>query len=105
MDEKILEVFLEKRPLELVGSELKAIFHCSAHCRLLSSSSFSIFAVWSGSETIENKEVSSANNLTFDFTSDKNVTQSSESNVSNHTIDWNWPCTINGVILILSADL
>ena len=30
---------------------------------------FSIFAVSSGPETIENKEVSSANNLTFDFRS------------------------------------
>ena len=53
----------------LVGYGLKAIFHCSSHRRVLSRSSFSIFAVSSGSETIENKEVSSANNLTFDFRS------------------------------------
>ena len=52
-----------------VGFWLKAIFHCSAHCRILSRTSFNIFAVSSRSETIENKEVSLANNLTFDFRS------------------------------------
>ena len=52
-----------------VGSGLKTIFHCSAHPRILSRSSFSIFTVSSGSETIENKVVSLANNLTFDFRS------------------------------------
>ena len=46
-------------------SGLKAIFHCSA--KPFSRYLFSIFAVRSGSQTAENKEVSSANNLKFDF--------------------------------------
>ena len=49
----------------LCWSGFKAIFHCSA--QPFSRYLFSIFAVRSGSETIENKEVSSLNNLKFDF--------------------------------------
>ena len=50
-----------------VGSGLKVIFLCLAQSRILSRSLFSIFAVSSGSKTIEDKDVSSANNFTFDF--------------------------------------
>ena len=65
------EFFFEKNDfLSLFSwSGLKTVFHCSAHRRILSRPSFSIFIVSSGSETIEKKEVSLANNLTFDFRS------------------------------------
>ena len=71
MDEKTPKVFFKKTTSWacFVGSRLKAIFHCSAHRRILSRSSLSVFAVSDGSETIENKEVSSVNNLTFYFRS------------------------------------
>ena len=51
----------------LLGSRLKTIFHCSAHSRSFLKSLFSTFAVSKGSKISENKEVSSANNLTLLF--------------------------------------
>ena len=51
----------------LVRSGLKTIFYCLAHSRIFLKSLFSTFAVSKGSQISENKEVSSANNLTLLF--------------------------------------
>ena len=48
-------------------SGLDNIFHLCAHSEILLRSSFNIFAEIVGSCTVENKEVSPANNLTSKF--------------------------------------
>ena len=56
-------------------SGLNNIFHLCANSEILLRLSFNIFAERIGSFTVENKEVSSANNLTSDFkSSDKSFT-------------------------------
>ena len=68
-----MTVFLKKKKKKryctcFVGPRLKAIFRCLALSPIFLRSLFSIFAVSSGSETIENKEVSLASKLSFSFT-------------------------------------
>ena len=64
-----LSFFLKKRFLEfvLLRPNWKSFSIVQHNYELFQGLFFSVFAVSSGSEIIENKEVSSANNMIFDF--------------------------------------